>query len=138
MQRGSIILDIHGPIDQHRADPEEALARAELARRIGEIIQARRLTQVQAAEILGIEQPRVSNLMVGRLSGFSLERLLRFLTALDRDVEITIKPKNRHLLSVRYDLGPGCDRLGWECRRVAHDTSLSRLWAGNNSASARD
>ncbi len=76
-------------------NPDEALAKAELARRITAILRQRRLTQTQAAEILGIDQPRVSNLMIGRLSGFSLERLLRFLNALGRDVEIVIKPKAR-------------------------------------------
>lgn len=76
-------------------NPDEALAKAELARRITAIIRQRRLTQTQAAEVLGIDQPRVSNLMIGRLSGFSLERLLRFLNALGRDVEIVIKPKAR-------------------------------------------
>ena len=76
-------------------NPDEALAKVELARRITAIIRQRRLTQTQAAEVLGIDQPRVSNLMIGRLSGFSLERLLRFLNALGRDVEIVIKPKAR-------------------------------------------
>ena len=76
-------------------NPDQALAKVELARRITAIIRQRRLTQTQAAEVLGIDQPRVSNLMIGRLSGFSLERLLRFLNALGRDVEIVIKPKAR-------------------------------------------
>jgi predicted XRE-type DNA-binding protein len=77
------------------ADPEEALAKAELARRISAIIRQRHLTQAQAAAILGIDQPKVSQLMCGRLAGFSLERLFRFLNALGRDVEIVIKPKPR-------------------------------------------
>ncbi|SRR5712692_5230868 len=74
------------------ADPEDALAKAELARAIGALIAERRLTQSQAAEVLGIDQPKVSALMRGRLTGFSVDRLLRFLLALDRDVEIIIKP----------------------------------------------
>jgi predicted XRE-type DNA-binding protein len=74
------------------ADPEEALAKAELARAIGAAITERQLTQTQAATLLGIDQPKVSALMRGRLSGFSIDRLLRFLVALDRDVEIIVKP----------------------------------------------
>ena len=77
------------------SDPEEALAKAELARRIGEIIRRRRLTQAQAARILSIDQPKVSHLLRGRLSGFSIERLFKFLNALGRDVEITVRPKPR-------------------------------------------
>ena len=76
-------------------DPEEALAKAALARAISTLIAERRLTQVQAAELLGIDQPKVSALMRGRLAGFSIDRLLRFLLALDRDVEIVIKPGAR-------------------------------------------
>jgi predicted XRE-type DNA-binding protein len=78
------------------ADPEEALAKAELARRISQIITKRHLTQAQAAEILGVDQPKVSNLMRGKLSGFSTDRLFKFLNALGRDVKIVIeKPKAR-------------------------------------------
>ncbi|HZS93948.1 MAG TPA: helix-turn-helix transcriptional regulator [Chloroflexota bacterium] len=76
-------------------EPDEALAKAELARAIGVLIAARQLTQVQAAEILGIDQPKVSNLTHGRLNGFSVDRLLRFLLALDRDVEIVVRPKQQ-------------------------------------------
>jgi len=73
--------------------PEEALAKAELTARIAEIIAGRKLTQAAAAEILGIDQPKVSALLRGRLAGFSTDRLLRFLTALGRDVEIVIRPR---------------------------------------------
>src|SRR5262249_3351202 len=74
------------------ADPEDPLANAELARAISTLITGRHLTQSQAAEVLGIDQPKVSALMRGRLTGFSIDRLLRFLRALDRDVEIVVKP----------------------------------------------
>lgn len=74
-------------------DPDEALVKAELARAIAALVNARRLTQTQAAELLSIDQPKVSALMRGRLSGFSIDRLLRFLLALDRDVEIVVRPK---------------------------------------------
>lgn len=73
--------------------PEDALAKAKLAHTISQIIASQRLTQTQAAAILGIDQPKVSALQRGRLVGFSIERLLRFLLALNRDIDILIKPK---------------------------------------------
>jgi predicted XRE-type DNA-binding protein len=75
------------------ADAEERLAKAELAQKIGGILRARRLTQVQAAGLLGIDQPKVSALICGQLSRFSIEKLMRFLLLLGRDVSITIKPR---------------------------------------------
>ena len=77
------------------ANPEEALAKAELARRISQIISKRHMSQKEAAALLGIDQPKVSTLMRGRLSGFSTERLFKFLNDLCRDVEIVVKPKPR-------------------------------------------
>lgn len=75
--------------------PEEALAKSELAIQISQIIAKKRLSQSQAAELLGIDQPKVSNLLRGRLSGFSTERLFRFLNALGRDIEIVIGTRSR-------------------------------------------
>jgi predicted XRE-type DNA-binding protein len=72
-------------------NPEEALARAQLMSRVTGIIRERRLTQARAAEILGTNQPTVSDLMRGKMSKFSLERLIGFLNALDRDVEIVVR-----------------------------------------------
>jgi predicted XRE-type DNA-binding protein len=77
------------------SNPEERLAKADLAIRIGEAIRARRLTQTRAAHILRIDQPKISRLLRGQLSGFSTERLIHFLTLLGRDVEITVKPAPR-------------------------------------------
>jgi len=74
-------------------DSEERLAKAELARKIGVIIAERQLTQAAAAQLLGIDQPKISALMHGRLGGFSIERLMRFLTILGLDVEILVKAK---------------------------------------------
>lgn len=74
-------------------NPEEMLVKAELASKIGEIIETRNLTQMDAAEILGIDQPKVSALIRGKLAGFSTERLFRFLNSLGSDVEISVKPK---------------------------------------------
>jgi len=77
--------------DIGRPDADEALARAELMSRVTEIIRARRLTQARAADLLGTNQPTVSDLMRGKLSKFSLERLIAFLNALDQDVEIRVR-----------------------------------------------
>ncbi|MGH7745316.1 MAG: helix-turn-helix domain-containing protein [Candidatus Dormibacteria bacterium] len=79
------------------SDPEEHLAKADLAIRIAETIRARRLTQTRAAHMLKIDQPKISRLLRGQLSGFSTERLMHFLTLLGRDVEITVKaaPRSR-------------------------------------------
>jgi predicted XRE-type DNA-binding protein len=88
-------------------DPEEALVKAELAQAISTIIAARQLTQTQAAELLGIDQPKVSALVRGRLTGFSVDRLLRFLLALDNDVEIVIKPKIKVRARTRVSLVAG-------------------------------
>jgi len=81
---GNVFADLGVP------DPEEALLKAQLADLITLTIEAEKLTQAEAAKILGIDQPKVSNLVRGKLEGFSLERLLRFLTALGSDVEIRV------------------------------------------------
>lgn len=73
---------------------DELLVKAELARRISSIITTQQMTQTEAAETLGIDQPKVSALINGKLSGFSTARLFRFLNALGRDVEIVVKPKS--------------------------------------------
>lgn len=75
------------------SNPEERLIKAELARKISEIIATRQLNQVQAAEVLGIDQPKISALTRGKLKDFSIHRLIRFINILGNDVEITIKPK---------------------------------------------
>lgn len=77
------------------AEPEEALAKAQLASLIREAIKRRRLTQAQAAVLTGLDQPKVSALVNGRLSGFSSDRLVRCLTALGQDVEIIVRRQTR-------------------------------------------
>lgn len=76
-------------------NPEEHLAKAGLAVQIIEILRQRRLSQSAAADILGIDQPKVSALMRGQLKNFSLDRLCRFLNCLDKDVDIIVKDKPR-------------------------------------------
>jgi predicted XRE-type DNA-binding protein len=72
-------------------NPEEMLLKAELVRQISKAIKERGLNQYQAAEVLGIDQPKVSALVRGRFSGYSLERLFKYLNALGRDLEIVVK-----------------------------------------------
>lgn len=79
--------------DLEVAHPERVLARAQVMFRISEIIKERGLIQKKAARLLGIPQSKVSCLMNGKLSMFSLDHLFELLNALDRDVEIIIKPK---------------------------------------------
>ena len=77
------------------ANPDELLIKAELVRQISNSIDARGLTQTEAARTLGIDQPKVSELLNGKLSGFSTDRLFRFLNALGSDVEIRVVPRPR-------------------------------------------
>jgi predicted XRE-type DNA-binding protein len=86
---GNVFADLEMP------NPGEMLAKAELARRICDILAERKLTQTKAAAVLGVDQPKVSALMRGKLDGFSTDRLFRFLNALGRDVEIVIRPEKR-------------------------------------------
>jgi predicted XRE-type DNA-binding protein len=84
---GNVFADLGLP------DAEEARAKAGLAQRIAAVIALKGLTQVQAAELLGIDQPKISHLLRGRLTGFSTDRLLKYLTLLDQDVQIIIRSK---------------------------------------------
>src|SRR5580693_10689414 len=88
---GNVFADMGLP------EPDEELTKAQLASHIREVIRRRRLTQVAAASLMGIDQPKVSALLNGRITHFSSERLMRLLTALGQDVDITVraKPRNR-------------------------------------------
>ncbi len=86
---GNVFADLAIP------NPEEALAKAELAGKIAGLIESKGLTQVSAAKLLGIDQPKVSALLRGRLTGFSIERLMRFLLMLGQDIKITVQPAPR-------------------------------------------
>jgi len=77
------------------ADAEERQTKLRLAYIARQIFDERGLTQISAAKLLGINQPKVSALLNYKLEGFSVERLMRFLTALDRDIEIVIRKKPR-------------------------------------------
>ena len=86
---GNVFADLNLP------QADDLLAKAELTSKIIAEIQRRRMTQAQAAEILRIDQPKISALKQGKLSGFSVERLMRFLLLLGRDIEIAVKDKPR-------------------------------------------
>jgi predicted XRE-type DNA-binding protein len=95
MVRGStnVFADLGYP------DAEERQTKLRLAYTLNELVKGRHLTQSDAARLLGINQPKVSALQNYRLDGFSVERLMTLLTALDRDVEIVVKkkPKSRSI-----------------------------------------
>lgn len=77
--------------DTGHPNPEEALAKAELAILISSVIKRKKLTQKQAAELIGVDQPKVSAIIRGQLSGFTIDRLFRFLMALGMNIIIEIK-----------------------------------------------
>jgi predicted XRE-type DNA-binding protein len=88
---GNVFADLGLP------HPDQELLKARLTLEIYRIIKERELTQEAAAKILGIRQPHVSLLMRNRAGTFSVGRLMDFLTALGKDVEITVKPtRKRH------------------------------------------
>ncbi len=84
---GNVFADMGLP------EADEELTKAQLASHIRRVIERRRLTQVAAAAVMGIDQPKVSALLNGRLGNFSSQRLMRFLTALGQDVDITVRAK---------------------------------------------
>lgn len=84
---GNVFADLGLP------DAEEALAKARLAQEIAEAIERKGLSQSEAAEMMGLDQPKVSALVRGRLSGFSTDRLFRCLTLLGQDIEIIVREK---------------------------------------------
>lgn len=85
------------------ADARERTLKVELALEVNRVLKQRKLKQARAAELLGIEQPHVSDLVRYRLNRFSVERLMQFLTQLGKDVEIRImaRPARRSRPGVR-------------------------------------
>jgi predicted XRE-type DNA-binding protein len=86
---GNVFADLGVP------NADQALAKAELARRLCAVIAEKKLTQARAAAVLGIDQPKISALMRGKLDGFSTDRLFRLLNAVGQDVEIMVRPSRR-------------------------------------------
>ncbi len=95
MSDDTVVHDSTGNVfaDMGMRDAEERLAKAELAREIRKILEARGLKQAAAATVLGITQPDVSDLVRGKLARFSMDRLQRFLNALDMDIRIQVGPR---------------------------------------------
>ncbi|MBI2965411.1 MAG: XRE family transcriptional regulator [Chloroflexi bacterium] len=94
---GNVFADLGYP------DAAERQAKLRLAYAVNELLDQRQLTQAAAARILGVTQPKVSALRHYKLAGFSVERLMTLVTALDRDVEIVIKkkPRSRRTAQIR-------------------------------------
>ena len=100
-KEGRLTMKKHGYVegsgnvyaDLSVVNPQEARAKADLAHRIVDIIEVRKLTQVRAGKVLGVDQPKISALKRGRLTDFSIERLVGFLLLLDHNVQITVTPK---------------------------------------------
>src|SRR3984885_5401887 len=86
---GNVFADLGLP------NPEQELLKARLTLQIHKIVKARGLTQTQAGQLLGIKQPHVSALMRNRAGNFSVDRLMKLLTALGQDIEITVKPTRK-------------------------------------------
>jgi predicted XRE-type DNA-binding protein len=86
---GNVFADLGFP------DAAERQAKLRLAFALNQVLEERKLSQVDAAKVLGIAQPKVSALTHYKLAGFSVERLMNLLTALDQDVEIVIRRKPR-------------------------------------------
>jgi predicted XRE-type DNA-binding protein len=86
---GNVFADLDLP------NPDIALAKAELVQLIRAILTDRKLTQAKAADLLGLDQPKVSALLRGRVDGYSIDRLFRFLNALGHRVEITVRPHTK-------------------------------------------
>ena len=86
---GNVYADLGFP------DAEEMLVKAQLAMNIGKIIKRRKLTQKEAAKVMGLTQAKVSDMLRGRFRGISEAKMLDCLTALGNDVEIRVKPIRR-------------------------------------------
>jgi predicted XRE-type DNA-binding protein len=85
-------------------DAAERQAKLRLANALNQLLDGRKLSQAEAAKILGVTQPKVSALKNYKLAGFSVERLMNLLTALDQDVEIVIRQKPRSRRSGRISV----------------------------------
>ncbi len=92
---GNVFKDLGFP------NPEEAQFKSGLVALIGRQIRARKLTQVQAGKILGVGQPKVSDMLQGHFHGYSVERLLGFLQRLGKDVEIRVRDSHERLGHLR-------------------------------------
>jgi predicted XRE-type DNA-binding protein len=84
--------------DLGRPDADGHMLKAQIVAELHRLVQAQKLTQAKAGEIMGITQPEVSRLFRGHFREYSIERLLTFLTAFNQDVVITAQPRARSSL----------------------------------------
>jgi len=85
-------------------DAAERQAKLRLAYALNQVMEERKLSQAAAAKVLGVSQPKVSALRHYKLAGFSVERLMNLLTALDQDIEIVIRRKPRSRRAARISV----------------------------------
>jgi predicted XRE-type DNA-binding protein len=95
---GNVFADLGFP------DAPERRAKLRLAHALNQVLEDRKLSQVDAAKVLGLAQPKVSALRHYKLAGFSVERLMNLLTALDQDVDIVIRRKPRSRRAARVNV----------------------------------
>lgn len=97
---------------------EEMETKSNLVIEIAKAIKKKKLTQTQAAKILGISQPKLSELLNGRFRGYSVERLMHFLNELGQDIEIIVKskPRNRKARVSVYPSATSHRKMGPNCR----------------------
>ena len=86
---GNVFADLNVP------DAETHLLKAELVARLQSVIRSQELTQIRAAELMGVSQPDVSRILAGRFRDISVERLVSFLTKLGCAVDIVVKPAKK-------------------------------------------
>jgi predicted XRE-type DNA-binding protein len=95
---GNVFADLGFP------DASERQAKLRLAFALNQLLEGRKLSQAEAARVLEVSQPKVSALRNYKLTGFSVERLMNLLTALDQDVEIVIRRKPRSRKTARISV----------------------------------
>lgn len=107
MSSGNVFADIG------IENPEEELTKAKLVWEIEQIIKKEKLTQAEAAKLMGINQPKVSALIRRKLDGFSVERLIHFLNNLGQDIDIVVrqKPSSRKQAVINVYHDTGCSHL---------------------------
>lgn len=86
---GNVYADLGFP------DADAMLVKAQLAHKINDVMKRRRMTQVQAAKLFGMPQPKVSAMLRGQFRGISEDKMMRCLVALGQNVQIVVKPARR-------------------------------------------
>jgi predicted XRE-type DNA-binding protein len=108
---GNVFADLRFP------DAAERQAKLRLAYALNRVLEARELSQADAAKVLGVMRPKVSALRHYRLAGFSVERLMNLLTALDHDVEIVIRRRPRSRKAARISVVAARRSPQWRGRK---------------------